>query len=99
MICVVHGSPAYSETRPTCSERRPVAIDLACAAGFLICAQPAIPARAAPAINERNKNFFIPKRSELPRTDSENPLFTAPPRERDARGDVQTARATPIRCR
>src|SRR5437588_8053710 len=65
MICVVHGSPAYSVTRPTCSKREPTAAALTCTAGFFTCAQPAIPARAAPAINEYNKNFFIPKRSEL----------------------------------
>jgi hypothetical protein len=34
------------------------------AAGFFTWAQPAIPARAAPAINQCNKNFFTPKKSE-----------------------------------
>jgi hypothetical protein len=33
--------------------------------GFFTWAQPAIPARTTPAISERNKDFFIPKKSEL----------------------------------
>src|SRR6266403_4438091 len=75
MICVVHGSLTSKETRPTSSKRRPAAIALTCAAGFFTSAQPAIPARAAAAMSKFNESFFIAKRSELPRTDSENPLF------------------------
>jgi hypothetical protein len=76
MICGVHGSPAYSETRPTWSKRKPAGIALACGSGFFVWAQPAIPARVAPAKNEYNKNFFIPEKSNRSRTASENPLFT-----------------------
>src|SRR6266853_5165666 len=68
MICVVQGSPAYSETRPTSSKRRPAAIALACAAGFFTSAQPAIPARAAAAMSKFNENFFIAKKSRTART-------------------------------
>jgi len=65
MICGVHGSPGYRLTEPTWSKRTPVGTALICAAGFFICAQPATPARAAAAMNEINKNFFIPNESEL----------------------------------
>src|SRR5437870_13786871 len=99
MNCRVHGSPAYTVTRPTRAKRDPTAAALTCTAGFFTWAQPAIPARAAPAINEYNKNFFIPKRSELLAKRFRKSIIHAPPRERDARGDAQTARATPIRCR
>jgi hypothetical protein len=59
MICGVHGSPGYNVTEPTWSKRKPVGTALACAAGFFICAQPAIPARATPAITQLNNSFFI----------------------------------------
>jgi hypothetical protein len=49
---------------------------LTCAGGFFIWAQPAMPVRAAPATNECNKSFFIPKKSNCSRTGSENLLFT-----------------------
>jgi len=65
MICGVHGSPGNSATEPTWSNRTPVGTGLACAAGFFICAQPAIPARAADAMTQFNKNFFISTESEL----------------------------------
>ena len=65
MICGVHGSPGYSVTEPTLSKRTPAGTALACAAGFFIWAQPAIPARAAPAITQINKSFFISTESEL----------------------------------
>src|SRR6266446_2978962 len=68
MICVVHGSLTYNETRPTSSKRRPAAIALACAAGFFTSAQPAIPARAAAAMSKFNENFFIAKKSRTART-------------------------------
>jgi hypothetical protein len=61
MICGVHGSPAYSETRPTWSKRKPAGIALACGSGFFIWAQPAIPAIAIPVISQLNEKFFIPK--------------------------------------
>ena len=65
MICGVHGSPGYSVTEPTWSKRTPAGTALACAGAFFICAQPAMPARAATAMNEVNKNFLIPNESEL----------------------------------
>jgi hypothetical protein len=52
MICGVHGSPGNSVTAPTWSNRKPVGTALAWAAGFFICAQPAIPATAAAAMNK-----------------------------------------------
>jgi hypothetical protein len=61
MICGVQGSPGNSVTEPTWSNRKPVGTALACTAGFFICAQPAIPARAVPAINKFNKLLFIAK--------------------------------------
>ena len=65
MICGVQGSPAYSETRPTWSKRNPAGIALACTGGFFIWAQPAIAARALPAMNKFNGSFFISDKSEL----------------------------------
>ena len=65
MICGVQGSPAYSETRPTWSKRNPAGIALACTGGFFIWAQPAIPAKAAPATNEFSNSFFIPRKSNV----------------------------------
>src|SRR5512132_3534676 len=65
MICGVHGSPGNSVTEPTWSKRTPAGTALTCAAGFFICAQPAIPARATPAMTQGNKNFFISTESEL----------------------------------
>jgi hypothetical protein len=59
MICGVHGSPGYNVTEPTLSKRTPAGTALACAGGFFICAQPAIPANAAPAITQLNNSFFI----------------------------------------
>src|SRR5262249_6859092 len=43
------------------SNRKPVGTALACAGGFFICAQPARPARAAPATSGVNENFLIEK--------------------------------------
>jgi hypothetical protein len=65
MICGVHGSPGNRATEPTWSNRTPVGIALACVAGFFICAQPAIPARAAAAMTKFEKSLFISKESEL----------------------------------
>jgi hypothetical protein len=76
MICGVHGSPGYSVTEPTLSKRTPAGTALACAAGFFVWAQPAIPARAAPARIQINKSFFISTELKLSRTASGNPLFT-----------------------
>jgi len=59
MICGAQGSPGNSVTEPTWSNRKPVGTALAWAGGFFICAQPAIPARAAPATNDANENFRI----------------------------------------
>src|SRR5262245_29796369 len=59
MICGVHGSPANRLTRPISSKCKPVGIALACTGGFFTCAQPAIPARAAPAINKADEKFLI----------------------------------------
>src|SRR5262249_5766301 len=61
MICGVHGSPGNIVTEPTWSNRKPVGAALACAGGCFICAQPAIPARAAAAMNNANEKFLIPK--------------------------------------
>jgi hypothetical protein len=61
MICGVHGSPGNSLTEPTWSKRTPAGTALTCAAGFFIWAQPAIPAKAAAAINKLNKMLFIAK--------------------------------------
>src|SRR5205809_6568053 len=65
MMCRVNGSPGYSVTHPTPSKCKPTGIALACAAGFFICAQPAIPAKAAPATNEFSNSFFIPRKSNV----------------------------------
>jgi hypothetical protein len=64
MICGVHGSPGNSVTEPTWSKRKPVGAALAGDGGFFICAQPAMPARAAPAITHVKKSFFISTKSE-----------------------------------
>src|SRR5215831_3496774 len=99
MICGVHGSPAKRLTRPIWSKCKPVGIALACAAGFFTCAQPTIPARAAPAINNVNKNFLITNESELLAKASENFTVRAPRHESDAAGDEQMGQATLIRSR
>ena len=70
MICGVHGSPGYSVTEPTWSKRTPAGTALACAGGFFICAQPAIPARAAPAITQINKAFSYRRNRNSSRTAS-----------------------------
>src|SRR5437870_7357281 len=98
MNCRVHGSPAYTVTRPTRAKRDPTGAALTCTAGFFTWAQPAIPAKAAPAINEYNKNFFIPKRSKLLAKRFRKSIIHAPPHECDAAGDEQRAPAAPIRC-
>src|SRR6266404_6473540 len=95
MICDAQGSPAYSVTHPTRSKRELTAAALTCAAGFFTWAQPAIPARAAPAINQCNKNFFISKKSELLATHFGKSIIHAP-HESDTAFDEQTARAAPI---
>lgn len=69
MICGVHGSPGNSVTEPTWSKRKPVGAALACVGGFFICAQPARPAKAVPAMNKVIKSFFIAKNTK--------PLFHA----------------------
>jgi hypothetical protein len=63
IICDVHGSPGYSVTEPTWSNRKPAGTALTCAAGFFIWAQPAIPARAATAMNKLTENFLIRSKS------------------------------------
>jgi hypothetical protein len=65
MICGVHGSPGNKVTEPTLSKRKPAGTALTCAAGFFICAQPAIPAAAVPATTQFNNSFFISTESEL----------------------------------
>lgn len=64
MICGVHGSPGNRVTEPTWSNRKPVGAALACAGVFFICAQPARPAKPAPAINNANESFLIAKDRE-----------------------------------
>lgn len=64
MICGVHGSPGNRVTEPTWSNRKPVGAALACAGVLFICAQPAIPTKAVPAMNEVIKTFFIAKNTE-----------------------------------
>src|SRR5262245_51158572 len=99
MICGVHGSPAYSVTDPTLSNRNPADIALTCAAGFFICAQPGIPASAAPTMNEIIKTFFIAKKSELLAGSFTKSIIGAPRRESDAVGDEQRGQAALILCR
>jgi hypothetical protein len=64
MICGVHGSPAYSETRPTWSKPKPTAAALTGAVGFFIWAQPANPVRTAAVTSTFNRHFFILSASE-----------------------------------
>jgi hypothetical protein len=63
MICGVHGSPENSVTKPTWSNRTPAGTALTCGAGFFICAQPAIPAKAAAAMNKLTENLLIRSKS------------------------------------
>src|SRR5512132_3265156 len=97
MICGVHGSPGNSVTEPTWSKRTPAGTALTCAAGFLICAQPAIPARAAPAITQLNNSFFISTESRTPRGRHLPPHFEQSDLARKISGKISCI--TPLQVR